>query len=368
MKCLLVDDLEENLLALSALLRGPGVEILKAKSGREALEILLEHDVAVALVDVQMPEMDGFELAELMRGTERTRHVPIIFVTAGARDQQRMFQGYELGAVDFLFKPIEPHALQSKVKVFFDLQRQRLQLREQMQTLSDTLRMNEMFIAILSHDLRNPLNAVLTGAEVLLRTSGEENTKKIAVRIRASGQRMGGLVNDVLDMARSRVGGGIVLAKEPLNLAELVQRLVAEHQREGGFKVELSGNLEGEWDAGRLAQAISNLLGNAVQHGGTESPIEVIADGTGPDVVMLSISNAGAIPTSIQARLFDPFRGRENRASPESGLGLGLYIVKQIALAHDGSVRLDSSDPERTSFMLELPRKSTTPRPPRILP
>jgi two-component system, sensor histidine kinase and response regulator len=368
MKCLLVDDLEENLLALSALLRAPGVEILRARSGREALELLLEHDVAVALVDVQMPEMDGFELAELMRGTERTRHVPIIFVTAGARDQQRMFQGYELGAVDFLFKPIEPHALQSKVKVFFDLQRQRLQLREQMQTLSDTLRMNEMFIAILSHDLRNPLNAVLTGAEVLLRTTGEDNTKKIAERIRSSGQRMGGLVNDVLDMARSRIGGGIVLSKERLSLGDLTQRLVAEHHREGGIKVSLSGNLEGEWDAGRLAQAISNLLGNAVQHGGMDSPIEVVANGSAADLVTLTISNAGVIPASIQNRLFDPFRGRENRASPESGLGLGLYIVKQIALAHDGSVRLDGSDPERTSFVLELPRRVVTPRAPRVLP
>ena len=368
MKCLLVDDLEENLLALSALLRAPGVEILKAKSGREALELLLEHDVAVALVDVQMPEMDGFELAELMRGTERTRHVPIIFVTAGSRDQQRMFQGYELGAVDFLFKPIEPHALQSKVKVFFDLQRQRIQLREQMQTLSDTLRMNEMFIAILSHDLRNPLNAVLTGAEVLLRTSQEESTRKIAERIRSSGQRMGGLVNDVLDMARSRVGGGIVLNKEPLDLGELAQRLVAEHHRDGGIELEVVGDLRGEWDAGRVAQAISNLLGNAVQHGGSESPIDVKVDGRSPDVVTLAISNAGAIPAAIQNRLFDPFRGRDTKVSPESGLGLGLYIVKQIALAHDGSVRLDTSVPERTCFILELPRKVLTPRSPAVMP
>ena len=103
-KCLLVDDLEENLLALSALLRRDDVEMLKARSGAEALELLLVHDVALALLDVQMPEMDGFELAELMRGSERTRHVPIIFVTAGARDQQRVFKGYEAGAVDFLLQ------------------------------------------------------------------------------------------------------------------------------------------------------------------------------------------------------------------------------------------------------------------------
>src|ERR1700760_1357008 len=105
-KCLLVDDLDENLLALSALLRRDDVELLQARSGAEALELLLVHEVALALVDVQMPEMDGFELAELIRGSERTRPVPIVFVTAGPRDQYRMFKGYESGAVDFLYKPI----------------------------------------------------------------------------------------------------------------------------------------------------------------------------------------------------------------------------------------------------------------------
>ena len=336
MKCLLVDDLEENLLALSALLRAPGVELLTAKSGREALELLLEHEVALALLDVQMPDMDGFELAELMRGTERTRHVPIIFVTAGARDQSRLFKGYELGAVDFLFKPIEPHILQSKVKVFLDLYRQRQQLREQMTTLTDTLRMNEMFIAILSHDLRNPLNAVLTGAELLLRVSNEPSTHGVAERIRSSGRRMAGLVSDVLDMARSRVGGGITLSLEQVDLADLVRRVVAEHSSDAGIRVELEGDLRGEWDPGRLAQAISNLLGNALQH---------------------SVANTGRIPSSRRESLFDPFGGRDPRANPESGLGLGLYIVKQIALAHDGNVELKSDEPERVCFEIELPRK-----------
>ena len=131
-KCLLVDDLEENLLALAALLQRQDVEILTARSGAEALELLLVHDVALAFLDVQMPEMDGFELAELMRGSERTRQVPIIFVTAGARDQHRLFKGYESGAVDFLFKPIEPHILQNKADVFFQLHRQKLQLAREL--------------------------------------------------------------------------------------------------------------------------------------------------------------------------------------------------------------------------------------------
>src|SRR5882757_8493964 len=123
-KCLLVDDLEENLLALCALLQRDDVELLTARSGPDALELLLLHDVALAFLDVQMPDMDGFELAELMRGSERTRHVPIIFVTAGGHDQHRLFQGYDTGAVDFLHKPIEPHMLKSKADVFFQLYRQ----------------------------------------------------------------------------------------------------------------------------------------------------------------------------------------------------------------------------------------------------
>ncbi len=160
-KCLLVDDLEENLLALSALLRRDDVEMLLARSGAEALELLLSHDVALALLDVQMPEMDGFELAELMRGSERTRHVPIIFVTAGARDQHRMFKGYESGAVDFLYKPIEPHILRNKADVFFQLYRQKQQLVRELHERTETLRLNEMFTAVLGHDLRNPLSAIL---------------------------------------------------------------------------------------------------------------------------------------------------------------------------------------------------------------
>ena len=114
---LLVDDLEENLLALEGLLRRPDLVLLRARSGTEALELLLKYDVALALIDVQMPVMDGFELAELMRGTERTRRVPIIFLTAGSSDSQRRFRGYETGAVDFLLKPIEPDVLRSKAAV-----------------------------------------------------------------------------------------------------------------------------------------------------------------------------------------------------------------------------------------------------------
>ncbi len=133
---LLVDDLEENLLSLEALLRRDGLVLLKARSGDEALELLLDHDVGLALVDVQMPGLNGFELAELMRGNERTRRIPIIFVTAGTADSQRRFRGYETGAVDFIQKPIEPDILRSKAEVFFEVHRQRQQITAQRDELA----------------------------------------------------------------------------------------------------------------------------------------------------------------------------------------------------------------------------------------
>ena len=212
-KCLLVDDLEENLLALSALLRRDDVELLMARSGAEALDLLLQHDVALALVDVQMPDMDGFELAELMRGSERTRNVPIIFVTAGARDYQRVFRGYDSGAVDFLYKPVEPHVLKNKAEIFFQLHRQRLQLVLELQERTETLRLHEMFSAVLSHDLRTPLSAIVSGAQLLNKSSTDEAVRRVSARMLSSSLRMTRMIEDLLDLTRARLAGGIPIAQ-----------------------------------------------------------------------------------------------------------------------------------------------------------
>lgn len=172
---LLVDDLEENLLSLEALLRRDDTLLLKARSGDQALELLLEHDVALAFVDVQMPGLDGFELAELMRGNERTKRVPIIFVTAGSTDGKRRFRGYEAGAVDFIQKPIEPDILRSKAEVFFELYRQRQQIaaqRDELKAYADALseagRRKDEHLLTLAHDLnRNEMTRAQQ--DVLLR-------------------------------------------------------------------------------------------------------------------------------------------------------------------------------------------------------
>ncbi len=220
-KFLIVDDREENLIALEALLRRDGLEVLKARTGDEALEILLVHDVALALLDVQMPEMDGFALAELMRGSERSRHVPIIFVTAGVQEQHRVFRGYDAGAVDFLFKPIEPRILKHKASVFFDLYKQR-------QELAETLAVNETFLAVIGHDLKNPIHSIVMAAELILRQGGDPNTRRHAERIKTSSRRMVRMIDDLFDLSRVRLGGGIPLECARLDLVTITRSVVAE--------------------------------------------------------------------------------------------------------------------------------------------
>jgi PAS domain S-box-containing protein len=166
---LLVDDLDENLIALEALLQRDGVQLFKARSGEQALELMLVHDFALALLDVQMPGMDGFELAELMRGTERTRRIPIIFLTAVATDEKRRFRGYESGAVDYLFKPLDAQLLKNKADVFFELNRQRQELARQRDELGATAEQLARAMARLqAHGDNSPLAMVQFDAEFRL--------------------------------------------------------------------------------------------------------------------------------------------------------------------------------------------------------
>jgi two-component system, sensor histidine kinase and response regulator len=362
-KCLIVDDLEENLLALSALLERDDVQLLTARSGAQALELLLLHDVALVLLDVQMPEMDGFEVAELLRGSERTRHIPLIFVTAGAREQQRLFKGYESGAVDFIYKPIEPRILKNKADVFFELYRQRQQLALELQDRSETLRLNELFSALLAHDLRSPLSAILASAQLLLRRTEDRASLDAAARIVSSGKRMARLIEDMLDLARARLAGGIIVKRESSDFKVLVDRVVREYQESAPARLiesTYAGNCTGLWDPERIAQVASNLIGNAIKHGTPDASVRVRLEGTSGDRVSLVVRNGGTIAPDVLAHLFDPFRAGVREPGRGEGLGLGLYIVSQIVQAHQGTVDVKTGQGDETSFRVDLPR--TAPR------
>jgi two-component system, sensor histidine kinase and response regulator len=355
---LIVDDVPQNLVAISALLTRPGLAVLQAQSGVEALEALLVEDVAVALLDVQMPQMDGFELAELIRGSERTRHVPLIFLTASASDPGRTFRGYEAGAVDFLYKPIDPMVLRGKVEVFVELHAQRRKLSDQLEELREALRMNEIFAAVLGHDLRNPLGAVINGAELVRRLSDDERVLKAAGLIRSSADRMTRMVEQLLDVARIR-SGRIEMKPQEKDLKEVSQALITELDRQGA-RVELTstGETRGSFDPDRIAAAISNLVGNAMQHGARESKVRVHIDGSHDESLRLRVSNDGVIPPDVLANIFEPFHASAPTSRSSGGLGLGLYIVHEFVAAHGGTVRARSAQDEGTVFEVGLPRRA----------
>jgi two-component system sensor histidine kinase/response regulator len=357
---LVVDDVEDSRVALKAFLEAEGIRAVLARSGAEALEALLVHDVALALIDVQMPGMNGFELAELMRGTERTRTIPIIFVTGVAAEPARVFKGYEAGAVDYLVKPVDPRLLKGKVETFVELHRQRHQLSTQLARLQEMLRLSDMFVAVLGHDLRGPLQSVELGSQVILgRPDDPAAVTKMAHTMQRASRRMARLIEQLLDFARARLQGDFPIVPVACDLAELTRSAVSELDPAAAARVtlETSGDQHVTWDHDRIAQVLSNVLGNAAQHGSPNQPITIAVAGDA-DRVTIEIRNHGHIPPELLPMLFDPFTRAETRRQKTSGLGLGLYIVDQIVKAHGGVVRVDSSESDGTCFRIELPRRA----------
>lgn len=367
-KFLLVDDLEENLLALEALLQRDDVVLLKARSGDEALELLLQNDVALALLDVQMPEMNGFELAEFMRGNDRTRSVPIIFVTAGTADAKRRFRGYEAGAVDFIQKPIEADVLRSKASVFFDLHRQRQLVaaqRDELEAASQALkiadRRKDEFLAILAHELRNPLAAIKAGLHILPKREGTEQAAMIRQEMDRRVTYLARLVDDLLDISRISEGK-ISLRKERIELGAVARSAIEASKahlngESHAFTVDLPE--EPVWlkaDPVRIEQVIANLLTNAVKYTPEGGTITLSARRDGEDVEFRVQDNGIGIPDDMQSRIFQIFEQvSSHRGQAGGGLGIGLALVRQLVDLHDGSIALESAEGEGSTFTVRLP-------------
>jgi signal transduction histidine kinase len=367
---LLVDDLEENLIALEALLKREGLLLLKARSGADALELLLQHEVGLALVDVQMPEMDGFELAELMRGTERTRRVPIIFLTAGSADRQRRFRGYEAGAVDFLQKPIETDILRSKVEVFFELARQRQEVsrlleesRRAAEALREADRRKDEFLATLAHELRNPLAPIRTSLQLLKLASHGGPDADVAREIMdRQVAHMVRLIDDLLDISRVN-SGKVDLQKRPVSVREVVgsaieasQPLIDAGRHEFTVR-QPDEELHLEADPTRMSQVLSNLLNNAAKYTPEGGRIELVARRENADAVIEVRDNGIGIPTEMLPKVFDLFiQVGKTLDRSQGGLGIGLALVKKLVEMHRGTVDVKSEGLGRGSvFTVRLP-------------
>jgi signal transduction histidine kinase len=421
---LIVDDLAENLLSLEALLRRDGLAFLKARSGDEALEILLREQVALALLDVQMPGMDGFQLAEFMRGNERTRHIPIIFLTAGSADGQRRFRGYEAGAVDFIQKPIEADILRGKANVFFDLHLQRRLIQDQRDALETSATALAQAADGLEHQVRErtaELEDALTRlqAETAEREKAEASLRQ-SQKMEAVGQLTGGIAHDFnnmltgiigsLDLMRRRIAAGKVdgldrymdaASASAMRAAALTQRLLAFSRRQSldtkpvdinalvasitdlldsavSGKIDFSINLAPVLpaalvDANQLENAILNLCINArdaMPEGGALTVETSLADLDATHVATrpgLSPGRYVVVAVSDTGTGMSPdiidrvFEPFFTTKPLGRGTGLGLSMVYGFIRQTGGAVRVHSQVGIGTSIKLYLPITDATP-------
>jgi len=228
--------------------------------------------------------------------------------------------------------------------------------------LKATVRLNELFAGVLAHDLRNPLSAILTAAQLLERRAGAPELKGPARRIATSGERMARMIEQLLDFTRTRVGDGIALLRRETALDALCRQIVSEladvHPNTP-LELVLEPDLTGSWDPDRLAQVLSNLVGNAYQHGTPNGVVRVTLQATNDGKAYLSVENGGEIAQELLPVLFDPFRGTKERSDGSSGLGLGLFITQSIVRAHGGDIGV-CSDAGRTRFEVRLPRTASS--------
>ena len=389
-KLLIVDDLPENLRALNAIIQQDDRTVYQASSGEAALALLLEHEFALAILDVQMPGMDGFELAELMRGTEKTRHIPIVFVSAAGRELNYAFKGYETGAVDFLYKPLDVGAVKSKVNVFVSLYQQRHETRRQVAALEKSrheqetllqelhatqaqlqhsVQMRDEFMSMVAHELRTPLNTLFLEAQVRkmqldrhnLDAFNEDNLNKMVARDGRQIQSMIRLIDDMLDVSRMR-SGRLSIRPKQTDLSVLLERIVSDLAHQAGAQgttitLTAQPHVIGLWDAFRIEQVVANLLNNALRYG-QKMPIEVTLTADAHQA-RIDVRDYGVgISSTDQQRIFNAFERGANNGAP-GGLGLGLYITKQLTEAHQGEIVVLSSLGEGALFSVSLPLMAT---------
>jgi signal transduction histidine kinase len=412
---LIVDDHRDNLLALEALLLPLGYRILQAESGCAALKVLLQEEVALMLLDVTMPDVDGYGVAELIRGRPANRDTPIIFITANPNSASAAFKGYSLGAVDYIFKPMSTDVLISKVNVFIDLYRRSRVLRSQTEELRrahDALdvrvrerteqlaranqrlksviaqrrraeaeraellrreqharreaervnRMKDEFLATLSHELRTPLNAMLGWAQLL--ETGQLDSERLqravgVIKNNAFAQKQ--LIEDILDVSRI-VNGKMVLNLSSVDIRQVIAsafdalRPAAEAKRIT-ITTDVPDVPETCGDRDRLQQIVWNLLANAIKFTERDGRVDIRVEHVGSDLRIVVSDNGRGIAPAFLPHIFDRFSQADSSVTrTHGGLGLGMAIVRHLVELHGGTVHAESEGENRgATFAVTLP-------------
>lgn len=378
-KILIVDDKEANLISLERVLDDFDVEFIRASSGEEALKHSLKDEFAMAILDVQMPGMDGYETLEFMRQRKKTKLLPVIFVSAIHQSDLHIIKGIETGAVDFIPKPIIPEILIGKVKVFLDLYQQRKELDQLLKYLEkkneelilernkaeEATRSKSLFLANMSHEIRSPMNGVLGLSKLLLQSDLNDEQKDMLEVMSNSGENLIQIINDILDYSKIEAGQ-IELENIDFNLKKVTDtifHLLNFKAVEKGieFKIEIDDmvpeNLIG--DSFRLNQILMNLANNAIkftQEGSVTISIKCLEKKNEQVTLFFAIKDTGiGISADAQTKLFREFTQSNSTITREfGGTGLGLAISKNLTNLMGGKISLQSQLGVGSDFMVEL--------------
>ncbi len=367
-KILLVDDRIENLIALETVLQDMDVELVKAMNGNEALKQTLYHDFALALIDIQMPEMDGYELASILREEEKTAKLPFIFISGVFTDNLNIFKGYDKGAFSFITKPFQPEILLNKVQLFVDNYRHETVLKSLNENLaeknSELNHLNhelEAFTYSVSHDLRAPLRAINSYCTIFLEEHANETSeegKELLTIISSNSIRMGQMIDDFLSLSKL---GQREIHKEKIDMEALVKSVVKEVTPANGPEISwtISTIHSCYGDSHLLKQVLINLVSNAIKYSSKkETPhIEIGSELTDKEYIYYVKDNGAGFDMKYANKLFGVFQ-RLHKATDFEGTGVGLAIVQRIIARHGGTVQAFAEVNKGAKFSFTIPREN----------